>query len=240
MRAALDSPPASSGGGAGGTSGGGGGGASPLPLGLRVWSRAALDEGALAEWGAVKRCVCAVMADYEGRVNGSVLREYDSLVAWDFRAVDAEWAQVQARYLAEDLAKAIGEGGGDGSFSGASAAASCAVTLRKTRVEVSLRCINKGSLCSDLLAHIERSGCSEGAGAGADATAPIDFVLCIGDDATDELTFEAAEAWAGARAGRAALFTSTVGKKAASSASYLCEDVCGVHEALVHLAAQLE
>jgi hypothetical protein len=36
------------------------------------------------------------MAEYEGRVHGSVLREYDSLVAWDFRAVDAEWAVVEA------------------------------------------------------------------------------------------------------------------------------------------------
>jgi trehalose-6-phosphatase len=49
--------------------------------------------------------------------------------------------------------------------------ANVAITLRKTRVEVSLRYWNKGRLARDILARV---------GDGADC------VLAIGDDATDE------------------------------------------------------
>jgi hypothetical protein len=44
----------------------------------------------LAEWQRVKARAMDVIREYQWRVNGSVAREYDSLVAWDFRAADAE------------------------------------------------------------------------------------------------------------------------------------------------------
>jgi trehalose-6-phosphatase len=157
------------------------------------------------EWEAVKRCVCAVMADYEGRVNGSVLREYESLVAWDFRAVDAEWAVAQARFLAQDCEQAIAKGGMEGAFSGASASANVQVSLRNARVEVSLRCINKGTLAKAILDRVA------GAGAAA-ASPPIDFILAIGDDATDEASFEAVGQWKAGVPHACTTFTATVGK----------------------------
>jgi trehalose-6-phosphatase len=199
----------------------------------REWTRASLESVSLAEWGAVKRCVCTVMADYEGRVNGSVLREYDSLVAWDFRAVDAEWALGQARFLIEDIERALKEGGADGSFSGASALENCAITLRKTRVEVCLRCINKGRLCRDIVAHIEALAQEQN-------QPPIDFLLTIGDDATDEAAFEAAAAWGKERPHQRRVFTSTVGKKQQSSALFLCQDVSSVHQTVQALAMALQ
>lgn len=195
----------------------------------RQWQRASLDEGMLVEWAAVKRCVCAVMADYEGRVNGSVLREYDSLVAWDFRAVDAEWAVAQARFLALDCEQAIAKGGMDGAFSGASASAHVQVSLRNARVEVSLRCINKGTLAKAILDRVAATSTSP----------PIDFILAIGDDATDEASFEAVGQWKGGVAHACTTFTATVGKKAETCAGAFCADVLAVHATIIKLAESI-
>ena len=200
------------------------------------WLTTGLDTGAsasatlLPQWEAVKRASLALMREYEARINGSVLREYGSFVAWDFRAVDAEWAAAQARFLAADLEAAIREGGPG--FARDEALDSVSITLRKTRVEVSLRYWNKGRLAGDILARV-----GEGAG----------FVLAIGDDATDEDTFASVAAWregacaVAAACGRAppAVFTATVGRKAAAdtkAAAYVA-DVPSVHALLAELAA---
>jgi len=190
----------------------------------RQWIRAPLDEGILGEWEAVKRCVCVVMAEYEGRVNGSVLREYDSLVAWDFRAVDAEWAVGQARFLVSDLEHAISMGG-EGTFCGPSASSHVQVTLRKTRVEVSLSCINKGRLVKDILDSTTIA-----------SSAPADFVFVVGDDATDEASFEAASQWNKECGHPCSVFSATVGKKSETVASFFCADVHTVHAALLALS----
>jgi trehalose-phosphatase len=225
-------------GGGGGSGSGSGGGegfgdsaALTVPEGLSRpnWCTTGVGEGLeglTSQWGAVRRVAVALMREYESRINGSVLREYGSFVAWDFRAVDAEWAGSQARFLAADLEAAIREGG-EG-FERDVALANVAITMRKTRVEVSLRYWNKGRLARDILAR---------AGGG------VDFVLAIGDDATDEDCFAAVAGW---REGQAApgvkgcaVFPVTVGRKLAAdtkATSYL-GDVAAVH-ALLNLLAR--
>ena len=55
------------------------------------------------EWQSIKASVKEIMADYRWRVNGSEIHDCESLIAWDHRDSDPEWAEKQAQFLASDL-----------------------------------------------------------------------------------------------------------------------------------------
>ena len=191
----------------------------------RKWaSLSPADAERLAEWQGVKQRAVAVMADYVWRVNGSVVLEYDSLVAWDFRNADPEWAQSQARFVAQDLEQLLAAELPHNNVK---------VSVRKSRVEVSLRATGKGTAVAELLRRL-----------GREPAGPIDFVLCVGDDTTDEDMFAAVSAWAADAAGAAArgaggpppaVVTATVGKKPATAATCYVSDVAGVQELVLAL-----
>jgi trehalose 6-phosphate synthase/phosphatase len=192
----------------------------------RAWeSLSPADAERMAGWRAVKQQAVAIMTDYTWRVNGSVVQEYDSMVAWDFRDADSEWASAQARFVAQELEqRALAESPLDAK-----------VTVTKIRVEVCLRGVDKGRVVAETLRRL-------GPGA-APAPVPVDFVLCVGDDTTDEDMFAAVSAWAATAragadtgAGAPAVFTATVGKKKATSAASWVADVAGVHELVRALA----
>lgn len=203
-----------------GTTGGGG------STRHRTWVTLNPEETAkLEEWGPVKAQAIQIMTDYAWRVNGSVVREYDALVAWDFKSADAEWAQAQAKFVAQDLERL------------ASDAHHVKVTLRKTRVEVSLRGMSKGNLVQHALEEMGPEG--------------ADFILCVGDDTTDEDVFSAVARWSTSHkqqlhAGEAgdkttispAVFTATVGKKTQTAAQYWCVDVPMVQQLILAMVAQ--
>ena len=70
---------------------------------------------------------------------------------------------------------------------------------------------------------------------------PVDFVLCVGDDTTDEDMFAAVSGWAAAAGGRGggavpAVYTVTVGKKVATAAGSWLLDVAGVQQLIMALA----
>ena len=157
----------------------------------RVWvPLTPADAARAAEWAAVRSRAVEIMAEYQWRVNGAVTRVYDSLVAWDFRNADGEWAAAQAKFVAADLE--------------AYASKNVKVTIRKSRVEVSLRAMNKGQLVTELLqdATSSREADSEADGSKETAPAvPLDFVLIAGDDATDEEMHHAMAAWSKAHGG---------------------------------------
>jgi trehalose-phosphatase len=146
------------------------------------------------------------MSDYQWRVNGSVrlcifvrgvtgllvdllsrfsrfqcVREYESLVAWDFQKADAEWAQSQAKFLASDLDVLCSAVGG-----------AMQVNVRKHRVELSMRSVNKGRLVASLLDTLQQS--AKGVAETLPSAAPT-FVFTVGDDVTDEDMFSAARKW---------------------------------------------
>lgn len=187
------------------------------PSQARHWvSLTPKDADRLAEWHAMRARAEAVMSDYQWRVNGSVTRVYDSLVAWDFKNCDSEWGQVQAKFLAEDLETMASE--------------AVRVSLRKSRVEFSLKAMNKGRFVRETVEvmnapHAE-GGLRHGHGAGEESAVPIivppsegsttttgasthepssaasggdegalDFILVAGDDVTDEEMFTAMNAW---------------------------------------------
>jgi trehalose-6-phosphatase len=121
----------------------------------RRWAPAARQsEAAEAQWRGVKRKALALMQDYTWRVNGSVVREYQYLLAWDFRNADAEWAQTQARFLAADVASFAPE-------------ASVRVSMRKTQVEVSLRAMDKGMFVLQVLGTVNAAAAASAAAAAA-------------------------------------------------------------------------
>ena len=173
------------------------------------------------------------MQEYQWRVNGSALREHEFRLSWDFRNADGEWAQAQARFLADDVRAAAPP-------------ALVRVSLRATSVEVALRALAKGGFLAALLA----------ARAAAPAADAADFLLVVGDDATDEEMFvHAAAAGAGdgdgdgasggsdgasPRQAIPAVFSVRVGKPAgdaASAARYGLPNVASVHALLLALAA---
>ena len=181
------------------------------------------------EWSAIKVASLVIMCEYESRVSGSVVREYDGVVLWDFRPADAEWAATQAAFLVADLKEAFAAGGAG--FSAANVDRDVSVFLSKSRVEVALRCMNKGRFVNDLLSRVTRSsGSTPG------------FVLCIGDDTTDEDMFITLNGFKEQlpSADICEVFTATLGKKSATAAEAFCPDVSAVHKLLVRLAEGLK
>ena len=63
---------------------------------------------------------------------------------------------------------------------------------------------------------------------------PLDFVLCIGDDSSDELMFQALQDALGTSTSHSDLFTCTVGRKPSSASAYL-----GDHSDVVELLKML-
>lgn len=172
------------------------------------------DAETLAIWAEIKKRTTALMTDYAWRVNGSVVREYESIIAWDFRNADPEWAQSQAKFVANDVEALAEECNGTSVIK---------VTIRRSRVEVSLRSMNKGNLINDALSRMK----------------DIDFILCVGDDTSDEDMFAAVSEWNGNRAKAGAppatTFTATVGKKTATNARFWCVDVPMIQQLVVGL-----
>lgn len=119
------------------------------------------------EWEHVKERAVSIMTEYTWRVNGSQVRVYDSLVAWDFRHADVEFAGAQAKFVASDCESL--------------SSYRVKVSLRKTRVEVCLRSMNKGKFIAEVLRRLP-------------AAEQPDFVMVAGDDSTDEEMFAAAHA----------------------------------------------
>jgi len=187
--------------------------------GARAWALSTtLDADAAAAWRDCLARVRALMQEYQWRVNGSALREHEYRLSWDFRNADAEWAQAQAKFLAADIRAVAPE-------------ALVRVSLRTHSVEVALRAMDKAGF---LIALLEQRR----AVAPADAA---DFLLVVGDDATDEEMFATANAACDAAVPPLPhVFSVRVGKPAGdgSAAHYGLPNVASVHALLLALAAE--
>lgn len=172
--------------------------------GQRVWQRHDGDDSGSpklsasgGEWSSIKAVALALMREYQWRVNGAVIRTSPTTAVFDFRNADPEWAQAQARHLVGELARRL-------------ISPLVRVHMRKGRVEVVLRGATRRQLV--------QLGLQRHAGA--------DFVMAIGDDASDEEMFqELMQQYAGgAGAPGSALrsvFTITVGRKRTGARHFL-------------------
>ena len=145
-----------------------------------------------------------IMNRYVNRTPNTYIEDKGSARVWQFRDAEAEFGFAQAKELHAELEIALRNEAVD-------------ITTGKGYVEVKLRGVNKGAAIAKFLESL--------------GVAP-DFVLCIGDDRSDESMFEQlATPIVGAE-----VFTATVGRKKNSNAKYFLSDVDHVSGLLALLA----
>lgn len=143
----------------------------------------------------------AVMDIYTQRTHGTYIELKGSALLWQFRDADPDFGQLQAKELHDQLTQVLEH-------------FQVEVITGTDYLEVRPEGVDKGVIVDRVMSTIESTG-------GGYA----DFILCIGDDLSDEFMFQYLE---DARS-RPKLFTVTVGKKP-SAAKYYVNDVDQVTE----------
>jgi trehalose 6-phosphate synthase/phosphatase len=120
------------------------------------------------DWDAVKKVALPVLSKYTARSNGSFVKLTKFSIGWSYYSCDPEWGSLQAMYLVMELENELRSF--DVRF----------VTL-KGIVEVVPRKLNKGLIVKKVLQDTTMRSDAEGDG--------VDFILCCGDDISDEKMF---------------------------------------------------
>jgi len=115
------------------------------------------------DWEAVKRVSLPVLSKYTARTNGSFVKLTHSSIGWSYYSCDPEWGSLQATHLVMELESEL------------SAFDVRFVTL-KGIVEIVPRRLNKGLIVRKVLTD-------------AASSSDVDFILCMGDDISDEKMF---------------------------------------------------
>jgi trehalose 6-phosphate synthase/phosphatase len=118
------------------------------------------------DWEAVKKTALPILSKYTARTNGSFVKLTHSSLGWTYYSCDPEWGALQASYLVPELEREL------------SAFDVRFVTLKGV-VEVVPRKLNKGLVVKKILEEV----------AGTTGGKPVDFILCMGDDVSDEKMF---------------------------------------------------
>ena len=163
-----------------------------------------------------------VMDVYTQRTHGTYIEVKGSAMLWQFRDADPEFGQLQAKELQDQLTQVLEHWPVE-------------VTLGSDYMEVRPEGIDKGAMVDRIISTLE-------SGAARYSQQPhmsqrsmhqlmqptkMDFILCVGDDKTDECMFS----YLHENRPREHLFTCTVGKKP-SAAKYFVNDVEAVVELL--------
>lgn len=119
-----------------------------------------LDYG--VNWAEVKDIALPILERYTARTNGSSVRLRDPGIAWSYYSTDPEWGLMQAKSVIVELEEAL-------------AAHDVKVVHLKGMVEIVPKRLNKGVVLR--YAVQSKQGPSP------------DFILCMGDDASDEYMF---------------------------------------------------
>ncbi|KAG0573335.1 hypothetical protein KC19_VG169200 [Ceratodon purpureus] len=151
-----------------------------------------------------------VMQQYTESTDGSYIEEKESALVWHHRDADPDFGAWQAKELQDHLESVL---------------ANQPVSVKSGAhiVEVKPQGVSKGVVVEELLAMMALK-----------SSAP-DFVLCVGDDRSDEDMFESI-ATVTARSGLGEVFACTVGQKP-SKAKYYLDDIAEVIKLLQGLAA---
>jgi len=159
------------------------------------------------EW---KEVVEPVMQQYTESTDGSYIEWKESAMVWHHRDADPDFGSWQAKELLDHLESVL---------------ANQPVTVKSGAhiVEVKPKGVSKGVVVEELLAMMAVKG------------APPDFVLCIGDDRSDEDMFESIATTISC-SHIAEVFACTVGQKP-SKAKYYLDDIMEVIKLLQGLAA---
>lgn len=117
------------------------------------------------DWDAVKRVALPVLSKYTARSNGSFVKLTQFSIGWSYYSCDPEWGSLQASHLVLELENELQAF--DVRF----------VTLKGVVEIVPLK-LNKGLFVKKVLRDVAQQSI-EG----------IDFILCMGDDISDEKMF---------------------------------------------------
>lgn len=128
----------------------------------RTWL--ALDLG--VDWESVKKVTIPIMSKFTVRTNGSFIKLAHSSIGWSYYSCDPELGSLMAKFLVIELERAL-------------APFDVRFVNLKGIVEVIPRRLNKGIIVKKILRDI----------AARDDNAGVDFVLCMGDDVSDEKMF---------------------------------------------------
>ena len=133
----------------------------PVSVGKRKWH--VFDLG--VDWDAVKRVALPVLSKYTARSNGSFVKLTQFSIGWSYYSCDPEWGSLQASHLVLELENELRAF--DVRF----------VTLKGV-VEILPRKLNKGLFVKKVLRDV-----------GGQSEEGVDFILCMGDDISDEKMF---------------------------------------------------
>eukprot|EP00316_Scyphosphaera_apsteinii_P000273 CAMPEP_0119325226 /NCGR_PEP_ID=MMETSP1333-20130426/65276_1 /TAXON_ID=418940 /ORGANISM="Scyphosphaera apsteinii, Strain RCC1455" /LENGTH=1012 /DNA_ID=CAMNT_0007333143 /DNA_START=95 /DNA_END=3133 /DNA_ORIENTATION=- len=146
----------------------------------------------------------AIIGVYTSRTTGSFLQKKGASVTWNFQTADPEFGAMQARELQYHL-------------QGVLAAFPVVVRVGKAYVEACPQGINKGVMADRFLEIIQASDSRKS------TNNQVDFILCIGDDSSDELMFSALHSKFGQKPTDLELFTATVGRKPSDASAFLSD-----------------
>ncbi|EWM21423.1 trehalose phosphate synthase [Nannochloropsis gaditana] len=159
----------------------------------------------------------AIMDVYVKRTHGTYIEQKGSALLWQYRDADPEFGHMQSKEL-EDHLSGVLRGAGVEILRGENKA------LQGGYLEVRPEGVHKGSFLEKVLGEMAEHG------------KVVDFLLVVGDDASDESMFTAAADYAANFPPNAvAAFSCTVGKKPSQARSFL-NDVDEVHDLLGSIA----
>jgi len=142
-----------------------------------------------------------LVQDHVVRTNGAYQRTQRSAIQWCYHDCDPDFGQMQANSLTAALRSELANSG-----------VAISHSHQKGKVEVRLEGVNKGAAADTILT-------------AADKYAPVDFLLCIGDDDDDEYMLSATTARACSPGLRerlhTKLFTVSVGSRPTTHAQYV-------------------
>jgi trehalose 6-phosphate synthase/phosphatase len=118
------------------------------------------------DWASVEGVALRIMAKFTARTNGSFIKRAHSSIGWSYYSCDPEFGSLQAKYLVIELEREL-------------AAFDVRFVHLKGIVEVIPRKLNKGIIVKKILRDV----------AARNNNAGVDFILCMGDDISDEKMF---------------------------------------------------
>lgn len=158
------------------------------------------------DWDDVKMAAMPIISKFTARTNGSYVKLSHCSIGWSYYSSDPEWGSLQASYLVAELGQALQ------SFD-------VRFVALKGIVEVVPRKAHKGQIVTKIL----------------EKNKEVDFVLCMGDDISDEKMFTSVFNYlAGSKSDNSYAFNVAVGRKP-TNATFYVDDAADVECILVAL-----
>ena len=117
------------------------------------------------DWNGVKKVAMPIISKFTARTNGSFVKLTHSSIGWSYYSCDPEWGSLQASYLVTELGEALR------SFD-------VRFVALKGILEVVPKKLHKGHIVKQILEETHKK-----------SAGGVDFVLCMGDDISDEKMF---------------------------------------------------